>query len=281
VILALGTALAHHIPVALSYVAGSEIVDEVVYYRQAANVGIPAYLHGGEVIEHHAPMQLQPGDFFVVRGADGATDVIELVEGDFRDFGDVALEEFLSLIGTKTNLAEVAHDNGYVVFRGTQGGPQASVELEDGTGAPLAQLGYGASTRRNGALHLVMEISIPADDHDEHETGGEDLPFAGLPYVVLASRTAGVSEYMGAEIPLAQDALTARFLQWTEQGRLPRFEGWLDEGQDAQAVLPAAILQQVLGGGAPDKLYFAVVVLSEDLQAVEYVSNLFTVDIAE
>jgi hypothetical protein len=116
-VLTSGLALAHHIPVPLSHVMGSEILDSVVYYRQATNLGIPAYLPGAAEIEHHAAMELQPGDYFTI-SAKGRTEVIEVEEGDFRDFGNVEMEEFLSLIATKTSLVEVEHENGFVVFRG-------------------------------------------------------------------------------------------------------------------------------------------------------------------
>jgi hypothetical protein len=271
--LAAGAALAHHNPIPLSHAMGGKILDSAIYFRQLGNVGIPAYLPSSEEVEHHAPMQLAPGDFLTVRGAGGVADVVQLEEGDFRNFNDVELEEFLSLINTKTDLAEVSHENGYVVFRGPKGGPAAHVELEDGTGAPLAQLGYGLDARQAGALDLAMEISVPDEGHG--------FVFAGHPYVVLASRTAGTSEYLGVEIPIGQDVLTDRFQQLVAAGRLPTFMGRLDEGQDGRAVVPARILEAVLKGGAPSEIHFVFVVLSPDLGTVEFVSNRFTLDIVE
>jgi hypothetical protein len=277
--LACGMALAHHIPVPLSHSMGNEILDHALYYRHGSE-GIPPYLHGGDELAHHTPIALVPGDFFVVRTADGEESIVTFEEGDFRDFTDVELEELLSVVNTKTDLVTVGHENGYVVFNGAAGGPEEGIGLLDGTGTPLAQLGFAPRVRQRGMLDLVLQISVSVD-HGHEALTGADFPLAGHRYLVLASRTPGTSEHLGAEIPIAQDTLTDQFLDWTFSGVLPTFKGLLDGGQDARAVLPARVIEHLLDSGAPEEIYFVFVVLSEDAQSVEFVSNRFMLDIAE
>jgi hypothetical protein len=259
-------ALAHHVPVELSFLQGKEILTGVVYQMNAPNPGIPAYRVGsGEIDEHHG-MALGHGDSFSVSDGSGAVDTVVFDAADFADIGDVQVHDVVAAINAKATLFEAFEDNAYMVFRALNGGQSSTLATTDGIGAPLSKLQIPNGTSQ-GTDEVRLVISTP-----------EDTSFELHPYLVIASTTLGDTPLGNDTLHVLPDDTTALFAQLTRLGVLPGFAGFLDANGDAEAVVSGSSIQRLYGVTAPDALHFSYLVLSKDGSAVELVSNAFTVD---
>jgi hypothetical protein len=257
---------AHHIPVGLSHVAGTEILSEVVFFTNSGTFGVPAYRVGSvEAPEHHDPVGLADGDSFHVMNQAGLSETISFEAADFADIGTAAVEDIVGVINAKSNLVEALDVNGYVALRGMDGGGAASLSITDGTGAPLSLMGVGSGVAL-GSDNLELTLSIP----------DPSLNLAGRTYVVLASATDGSFQLNNHSVPIGHDNLTTRLFQATVAGNLPGFLGTLGANSDATAQLLGSQIQAGFAGNYPDKLYFAFLVLNGN--RVAFVSNRFVVD---
>ncbi len=266
---------AHHVCQGLSFVAGPNIISEIPFHTQQSTFGVPAHRVSFKEFDHDAVLSFEDGDSFLVRNANGVEENIVLEESDFENIHEVELHHALEVITDKASLLEAFEENSYVIFRGLQGGASAALELVDGTGGPLAQMGISSGLSA-GAKNVKFEISVPGLSCG-HASEGE---LVGKPYILLGSQTPGFSNIGGEVVPFGIDLTTIVLLQIAIQypNALPGFIGHLNETEDAQATLPAKFFQFYYGNQFPDKLYLAYVVMSEDFSTVEYVSNPFTVD---
>ncbi|MGQ0554168.1 MAG: hypothetical protein ACT4PU_13225 [Planctomycetota bacterium] len=271
-VLALGVVtFAHHIPVALSSLFGTEVLTEVTYFAQSDNLGVPAYRVG--IDEHH--VALTEGAQFSVTDGEGSTETVVFAPGLFADPSHADLHDVAEAIAAQLTIATAHVDNSSIVLHGTQGGGAASLTLSDGVGSPLSALGLlpGVVT---GTDDIHLELSLPG----EHEHGpGDDHEGSGLahhPYLVVASATEGVTMVAGFEVPLILDTTTLLVSRATQFGLLPGFVGELSESEDASAVFETSLLPKLYPQGLPEKLYFSFVVFEEDLGGIAFVSNRFT-----
>ncbi len=265
-------ALAHHVAVPLSHLMGEDILTEVVFYTDTGTFGVPPYVHGDVEIAHGTPIALSVGDSFSIQDEKGQIETIVFDSGDFATPGFIYIEDLVATIAEKATLADAFFENGYVFFRGFEGGAGQSLELVDGVGAPLSKLGVAQSLQL-GSKNIDLEVSVPAD-----EPGDDHTDLGDHPYVVLASTKDGSFSFGGFQIPLGVDVTFVTALDLALDGALPGFVGNVDDHGDASVTLDGGLLEQAFTGGAPDELYFAFVVLSKDLSEVEFVSNRFTVD---
>lgn len=268
-----GVALAHHVPVPLSYIAGEEILTEVVVRLGADQPGVPAYKLARGEHEHH--IALAHGDsFWVIDGLNPAQRV-EFRAEQFADIDHADEHEVVDAINAQVSVAQAFSQNSYFGFRGMLGGTNHKLRLEDGVGSPLSKLDFDMD-QVLGRNTVDLVLSIPADHH------GAASAHEGLehhPYLLLASATDGASLFKGATIPLGRDGTMVKFFRNTANGALAGFRGNLDDNADAAASLPVQQLAQLLGPTPPSKVYFAYVVFSMDMAEVEFVSNRFTVNI--
>jgi len=262
-------ALAHHVPVGLSHVSGTEILSTVVYYTTGGSFGVPAYKVGAsEAPGHHDAIGLVDGDSFTVMNEAGQSETITLTVADFADISTAVMDEAVDVINDKATLFEAIETNGYLVLRGLSGGDAATLDVTDGLGGPLAKMGVTSGSAL-GADELALTISIP----------DPLLNLAGASYVTLLSATDGSFTVQGQTIPIGFDSLTQAWLPFVRTGAAPGFKGNLDGNSDASALLTAAQFQQAFGGSSyPDKLYFTYVVFTPGTAQIAYVSNRFTVD---
>jgi hypothetical protein len=262
-------AFAHHVPVGLSHVSGSEILSTVVYFTSGGTFGVPAYKVGAvEAPDHGEAVGLVDGDSFSVMNQAGVTETITFSAADFGDISTADVHDVVHVINDKASLFEALDTNGYVVLQGLVGGDSASLDVSDGLGGPLSKLGVTGGTAL-GADELALTISIP----------DPALNLAGAPYLTLLSATDGSFTVQGKVIPIGFDSLTSVWLPFARSGAAPGFAGNLDANSDASAELTATQFQQAFGGsGYPDKLYFSYVVFTPGTLQIAYVSNRFTVD---
>jgi hypothetical protein len=265
-----GVVSAHHLPAGLSHKQGPEVLTNVNYFKEASQAGIPAYHLSTDEVTHGAVIPLAEGDGFTLTGTGGIAETVVFEAADFADISNATVEEVVQAIAQKSTLAEASEDNGYLVMHGDEaGGSGTSLGLEDGPGAPLAKLSFGAGTLA-GSDTLDLEISVPS--------GGPNLPFQ--PYVILTSATPGTFLQKGVEVPLGKDASTREFLSLALQGLLPGFAGRLDANSDSRATLDLTWIDAIYGTSqAPYDVRFAVVVFSPDMSQVDYVSNAFTLHV--
>ncbi len=260
-------ALAHHVPMGLSHVSGSEVLNKVTFFTQASNFGIPAYQVGAaEVPGHHDPVGLAHGDAFTVMNQAGQSETIVLEATDFADITQAVMHDVMDVVNAKSTLFEAIEANGYLVLEGHTGGPSGSLTIQDGNGAPLGKMGM-VDSFAVGSDNLTLTLSIP----------DPNLNLAGKPYLVLASTTPGSFRIQGKTVPLAQDTVFNVFLNAVMAGAVPGFKGVLDANSDAVATLSANQFQAGFAGNFPDKMYFAYLVF-DPARRVAYVSNAFTVD---
>jgi hypothetical protein len=261
-------ALAHHVPVGLSHVAGAEILREVQFFTAAGVFGVPATKVGvAEVPGHHDPVGIADGDTFVVVDQSGTSESVTLEAGDFADISGAVMDEVVAVINAKAALFEAVEQNGFLVLRGNVGGPAASIEVADGAGGPLAKMGMGGGLAF-GSEDLELTLSIP----------DPSLDLAGGRYLVLASTTAGSFTLGSHTVPSAPDALTLALIAAARGGQAAGFKGVLDANGDASAMLLGSQLAPGFAGGYPDELHLAYLVLAPGTSQVAYVSNRFTVD---
>jgi hypothetical protein len=262
-------ALAHHVPVGLSHVSGSEILSTVVYFTTGGTFGVPAYKVGAaEAPDHGAAVGLVDGDSFTVMNEAGQSETITLEAADFTDISTADMHDVVHVLNDKASLFEAIETNGYLVLQGLSGGDTASLAVTDGLGGPLAKMGVTSGTEL-GADELALTISIP----------DPLLNLAGASYVTLISATDGSFSVQGKTIPIGFDSLTQAWLPFVRTGAAPGFKGNLDGNSDASALLTGTQFQQAFGSTSyPDKLYFAYVVFTPGTAQIAYVSNRFTVD---
>lgn len=259
--------LAHHVPVALSHVFGTEILSEVIFFTGPGLFGVPAHKVGAAEAPDSGPVGLTDGDAFTIADETGTSETITLTSADFLDIASADLHETLHVINDKASLFEAYEENGFVVLRGLRGGAAKSLDVTDGVGGPLSKMGLGGGLVF-GSDDLELTLSIP----------DPNLNLAGRTYLLFASATPGSFTINNKTIPIGLDALTSRFLNFALSGAPNGFLGTLDGNSDATVFLTAANLQAGFAGGYPDKLYFAYIVLGPGNQRVAYVSNAFTVD---
>lgn len=264
-----GAALAHHIPVALSSVFGTEIMTEVAFVATGTSVGVPAYRVGTS--EHHVAI-LPESSFSVSDGS--ATETVVVPAGSFEDHGEIDTHDLVEFLNGQLTLATADLDNNTIVLRSLDGGSAAELTLADGPGAPLAAMGLGEGTV-TGAEDVVMTLSIPAEEPHEDDHPGEGLEHH--PYYIVASTTAGSTWVAGHEIPLLIDDATLSFVRTTQIGLTGSFWGELDDNADATAVIPGDLFAKVFPQGLPERLYVAYVVFNHELTDIEFVSNRFDV----
>jgi hypothetical protein len=260
-------ALAHHVPVGLSHVAGTEILREVIFFTQTGNFGVPAYHIGAnEAPDHHDAVGITSGDSFTVMDQGGISQTIVLEAADFTDISTAVTEEVIDVINSKATLFQGVEHNGFVVLHGVQGGSSASLTVTDGSGSPLGKLGVlDGFALGGGDLELTLSIPDP------------NLNLAGKPYIVLASTTPGSFSLQGKTVPIGRDPVFFQFFSAVQNGAVPGFKGVLNGTSDASATLTAAQFAAGFQGNFPDKMYFAYLVFDPARQ-VAYVSNSFTVD---
>lgn len=262
-------ALAHHVPVGLSHVSGTEILSTVVYYTTGGTFGVPAYKVGAaEAPDHGEAVGLIDGDSFSVMNEAGQSETITLAAADFTDIATADMHDVVHVINDKATLFEAIETNGYLVLQGLTGGDAASLAVTDGLGGPLSKMGVTSGTEL-GADELALTISIP----------DPLLNLAGASYITLISATDGSFTVQGKTIPIGFDPLTQVWLPFVRSGAAPGFKGNLDGNSDAAALLTATQLQQAFGSTSyPDRLYFSYVVFTPGTAQIAYVSNRFTVD---
>lgn len=266
---------AHHVPVPLSHVVGSEILTEVVYYTASERFGVPPYFAGQVEVGHHEPITVHDGDAIYIKHA-GQAETVVFETADFVDIDATEIGEVMSVISAKSQLVDGFETNSYTILRGSQGGADASIALEDVVGNVLEQLTFDTHTMVRGTEDLDLVVSVPLAD--EHAPRHDDHPLGGHRYLVLVSATDGEFSFRGTTIPVGLDPVLQAGVRAAFQGALPGFRGLLDHGGDAQATLSGALLSSAFAGSYPDKLYFAYLVFAEDSLDVEFVSNRFTVD---
>jgi hypothetical protein len=276
---------AHHLPKALSHLQGPHVLTEISYYKNGLAVGVPVYTTGDRELGHHELIPLAAGDTFVIKDSEGNAETIRFSASDFEDISAAPLEEVLTLINDRSALIGVDEINAFAVVHGFRGGNTSWLTLADGAGGPLSKLGLSSGTTF-GDQEIRLEVSLPAED--DH---GQRSSLAGHPFVLLLSRFDGSHELMGRQIPIGADPLLPRTLREAGEilggGRMStRRTTWpvvgkLDANEDASTVLRAADLDRLLGRVWPERLYAAVVVLSDDGQSVEYVTNRFVVNVVK
>jgi hypothetical protein len=261
-------ALAHHVPVGLSHVSGTEILREVAFFTEAAHFGVPPYHVGeDEVPGHHDAVGLVHGDAFKVMVESGASEVIRFEASDFADISQAVMEEVVEVINAKATLFEALETNGYLVLEGHTGGPAGLLEVRDASNGPLGKMGMRTGISK-GSDRLDLTLSIP----------DPDLDLAGRPYVVFASTRDGSFTLQGHTIPIGRGQAFGAFARAALGGRAPGgFRGVLDAGSDATLTLTADQLVATFGGDYPDQLYLAFVAFGP-ANEIAYVSNRFTVD---
>jgi len=266
-----GLAYSSHVPVALSSIFGGDVLSSITYYASSGNLGVPAYVIGGELEDDgddEGGFALADGDTFSVANTDGVTETVTFSEADFADIGAATQDEVVAAIAAQLTIADVALDNGHIVVRGLEGGPSATLVLSDGTGAPLAALDLEAGVT-NGASDIELTISVPAEIGD----------LSGKPYLLVASTTPGTIPVAGFEVPVAYDTTTAQVLRAAQLGLLDGFLGELDANNDALATFETDLLAPLFPNGLPTSLLFTYVVFDDELTGIEYVSNAFEVQI--
>lgn len=267
-------ALAHHIQTPLSSAYGTEILTKIKWYTSFGNEGVPAY-HVGD--DHHTYV-LQSNSTFSVHDHGGATQSVTFDASQFASLAAATPEEVADAINAQLTIGRALVDNNTIVIRGVTGGSNASLDLVDGAGSPLATLGLAPATVP-GSDAIDLTLSIPLEDEHEDTPAPPHEDLAHHPYLVIASATPGTTVVDGHEIPLALDAFTTLTLRGTQLGKFPGFVGELDDNSDATATFDAALAHATLPGGLPPRLYFAYVVFSEELDAIEFVSNAFEVEV--
>jgi hypothetical protein len=274
-LLTAGVAFAHHVPVPLSHIAGTEILTSITMFLEPTNEGVPAYLVAED--EHEHEVELAHGDSFFVYDQTGKIEQVVFDQADFQDITQADPHEIVAAINKQLTIAEAKSDNSYFVLRGIVGGSDNRIAVRDFTGAPLEKL-HLPEVVVFGNEDVVLTLSIPEPDPGH---GHPDDHLAGHPYFVMASSTDGSFVFKGEEVPIGRDATMLQFMRAMRSGVVEGFVGRLDDHQDAEATLPAGSIQKVLNGNVPDELYFAYVVFSMDMSSVEFVSNRFTIHVKQ
>jgi len=266
-------AFAHHIPVALSYVAGAEILTNVDLRLSGESIGVPPYVVSNGELE---TVSIADGAQFSVVNGEGTTETVTFDAADFADMSAIPVEDVVAHVNSQLSVAMAEVDNSYFTLRGLGGGVASTLGLQDGVSNPLASLNLGETTVA-GALNAHMAISVPGEDH-HHGEHDHQSDYAGFQYLLVASATQG--EFVlpnGMSLPLALDAWTVEFLNATDAGMLPGFHGVLNETGDAEAILPTLLLPS---GSMPEKLYFAYLVV-DPTAGIVFTSNRFTINVID
>ncbi|MFN0242367.1 MAG: hypothetical protein ACKVWV_05685 [Planctomycetota bacterium] len=269
-VLALGTTLfAHHVTQALSYMHGPRILSEIKLFHGSSADGVPPYVLSLEEHGHHDHFALSDGASFTLSDESGNSNTVTFHAADFVDISKATVDEVVDALNSQLTLAVASEGNAYFHLQGLRGGFTSRLSLADGPGSPLAVLKFGLGTQA-GEEDVRLVISTPAPTQTVPD-------LSGLPYLVVASTTAGSTFMNGVEVPIAFDATTARVYRMTRLGYFGTFRGLLNSTGDAFAAFDTNLLGTVFPTGTPSKLYFAYVVMGPN-GSVVYSSNRFTVN---
>lgn len=311
-------AMRHHVPVALSHVRGAEILTSAKLFLGNPDVGVPPIVVSTE--EFEGTFDLAPGESFTVTtttlpgatvDATGAksrnggsnsghgngdgdddhdhgnggrghhrghgrdrqqTSRITFRRSQFVDIHNATPDEIIDAISEQLTNATVYEDNGHLVMVGNKPGETAQLTIANRNGTPIDKIALPADPT-TGSTPVELVLSIPATDDPAFN-------FAGDRYRFVVSTTAGSSVVDGITVPLQIDAATTTFDTLAGSGQLPGFTGNLDANDDGAALLSADAVALAFGATPPAQLFLAYIVYDE-LNQAEYVSNVFTVDIAQ
>ena len=309
-------AMRHHVPVALSHVRGAEILTSSKLFLGNPDVGVPPIVVSTE--EFEGTFDLAPGESFTVTtttlpaatvAATGAsarkggvnsghgngddddhddhdghghhrgdgrgqqeTSRITFRRSQFVDIHNATPDEILDAISEQLTNATVYEDNGHLVMVGNKPGEAAQLTIANRNGTPIDKIALPADPT-TGSTPVELVLSIPATDDPAFN-------FAGDRYRLLVSSTAGSSVVDGITVPLQVDSATTTFDSLAASGQLAGFNGNLNANDDGSALLTADAVTFAFGATPPAQLFLAYIVYDE-LNQAEYVSNVFTVDIAQ
>lgn len=267
-----GLALAHHVPVALSYVEGENVLKEITVYLNGGIAGVPPTVLSLTETSHHIS-GLAHGESFQIQDHSGAVQTVVFDQADFTNIHHASDHEIVDAINAQITIAQASAQNGHFVFEGRLGGGEATdLTLIDGAGSPLQDLSVvgsdGHRRTRVGFDDVTLTLSAPAGE-----------PLEGQPYILFASDVAGDWHRDGHVIPVLPTATMRDFYNATLDGRLSTFVGQLDDNADGTAVLPLDTLRDLLGPNPPAEIHLAYVVLTPDGSSIDFVSNQFTIHI--
>lgn len=250
-------ALAHHIPVGLSFLEGPEIMSTITVFK-STSTGIPPYVVSNDEVEHEIAVPV--GANFQISDGIGNSDFVT-IPNVFPDPSKAHLDDVVEELNEQLTVATLREENGHLVFEGKSGGPSAMLQLTEGVGGALASLQFSNGTV-NGKSNIPLVLSIP----------DPQLNLSGHPYFLLASSTLGTTVIGNKHLDIVLDATTDKFLRATKANVLPGFFGVLDATSDASTTLLPSLLPNQVGA----ETYFQYVVLTPDFTSIAYVSNVFT-----
>lgn len=262
-------AFAHHVTKTLSYARGPEVVESVTYFNRFDNRGVPAYLLAND--EHFDSYALVDGTSIVIADGLGNTQTALVTAAMFPDIGHATIDEIVEALAPQVTIANVGEQNGFLLVEGLAGGSTGHVGVSAGAGNLLAQLNLPATT-------VVGEADIPLL-LSHFEEGANPPDYAGHPYRIFASTTAGTSLIGGRQIPIRFDRTTRHVARLTQLGALPAFAGHLSATEDARAAFRAEAIPALFGANPPTQIYFAYAIYSMDGSQVLFTSNRFTVNL--
>lgn len=251
-------ALAHHVPVGLSYLEGPEIMSTITVFK-STSTGIPAYVVSHDEVDHVIAVPV--GASFQISDGLGNNDFVT-IPNTFPDPNNAHLDDVVDELNEQLSVATLREENGHLVFEGKNGGASAQLQLSEGVGGALASLQFSNGTV-NGKNNIPLVLSIPAE---------KKLDLSGHPYFLLASSTLGTTVIGNKHLDIVLDTTTSQFLRATKAGVLPGFFGVLNATSDASTTLLPSLLPNQVGA----ETYFQYVVLTPDLTSIAYVSNVFT-----
>jgi len=263
-------AVAQMVPVALSAACCEKFLTTLEYYN-TADPGVPAYVMG----MNGDDFALVPGSSFQLTDSAGTSEDVVFDASQFADMDHATPEEVRDAVNDQLTVGEALVDSGMLMLRGVQGGADAAITLDDGTGGPLAVMGFENGTM-TGTKDIELRLATSLDD-GMGGVGMEPLPHH--PYLVVMSATPGSVQVAGHTLPLGIDATTQTVLRATQLGLLPGFLGELDGNGDALTAFDTSLLPRIFPAGPPEHLYYSFVVFSQDLSSIDYVSNLFQVHV--
>lgn len=268
-------AFANHLPVALSYVSGVEILTHIDLRVTGDSLGVPPYIVSTDELED--TVAIAPGAQFSVVATDGTTETVTFDSADFADMSAIPVEEVAAYVNARLSVATAEVDNAHFTVRGLASGGASTLGLVGGATDALSALNLAEATVA-GEPNARLAISIPSEHGHDGEPEHHEHEYAGFQYLLVASATDGVFHLPnGLAIPIGIDAWTIEFFDATAVGLLPGFYGVLDDHGDAEAVLPTTLLPV---DTLPSKLYFSYLVLDPAGGAV-FTSNRFTIDIVD
>jgi hypothetical protein len=274
-VVAAAWAYAHHIctPLTATF-GGAHIVDEVPFFTHNSSFGVPAYIEATTDIDDGVTVTLHDGDSFSVTSETSQPQTITFTSADFHDISNATPLEIVHAINSQTTLMRTSFQD-FMVVRGVTGGTNATLQLQDGQGSPLSQIFLPNAITAFGSNNLEIAVSIPGIACGNPTEGA----LVGFPYIIFASQTPGSFPYLNQTMPIGYDSTTTLFLNLAQTtSLLPGFTGHLNSTEDSHAELQGHILRDYYGQDFPSKLYLAYAVLRPDMQHVEFVSNVLTID---